>query len=453
MITNSVERAENSQFHIQIRQAVLAAQHSTRNVGLLNIDLNGGDASSIHGDALSDDASEKSFALIASVLRDSDALYRITKAETVVLLSSLGNPKDALGVAQKILRTFDQPLELERRTIQLRPRIGVALFPTHGSTASALLERAAEALSAARKNKERCVLYSQELSPCPRPPLRLSELRQAILQDQLFLLYQPKIDLRDDRVTGLEVLARWRHPEYGLIMPDEFIPVAERTGLIVPMTQWVLNHSITQCRRWRNRGLDIGIGVNLSMWNLATPELPEQVASLLNSAGVPPSHLELEITESAIMDDPQRALRTLKAIRGLGVRFAIDDFGTGYSSLAHLKKLPVSSIKIDKSFTQNMESDNESAVIVRAIIDLGHNLGLKVVAEGVETREAKEMLASFDCDEAQGYYFSRPVIASDIVGFMQKAQITSAQHGPAVSVSPAWPPQETSEIQPAPKTS
>jgi EAL domain-containing protein (putative c-di-GMP-specific phosphodiesterase class I) len=231
-------------------------------------------------------------------------------------------------------------------------------------------------------------------------------------------------------------------------MPDEFIPLAERTGLIVPLTLWVLNQSIGQCRHWRSEGTNVSIAVNLSMWNLDTPELPDQIASLLRSTGVPSGQLELEITESAIMDDPQRAMRTLKAIRELGVHFAIDDFGTGYSSLAHLKKMPVSSIKIDKSFTQNMESDNDSAVIVRAIVDLGHNLGLKVVAEGVETLAAKEMLLDFNCDEAQGYYFSRPVTAGDISRLMRKMQNAPASSQEATNLRPPWSSEYANGIPP-----
>lgn len=441
-----VEIADNAQFHIQIRQAVLAARHSSKQVGLLMIDIEAGEPSFRDGDGLSIGTREKAFALVSGTLRESDVLCRISGAEIAVLLSSLRKPEDALLVAEKILRELDQLLQVESRAINSRPQIGVALFPNHGSSASTLLECADIALKTARKNKQRYVLYSEEFSRSPRPPLRLSALRQAIVQDQLFPLYQPKIDLKNDRITGLEVLTRWRHPEYGLIMPDEFIPLSERTGLIVPLTLWVLNASINQCRRWRDKGINTSIAVNLSMWNLDTPELPDQVAALLNSTGVPASQLELEITESAIMDDPQRAMRTLKAIRELGVRFAIDDFGTGYSSLAYLRKLPVSSIKIDKSFTQNMESDNDSAVIVRAIIDLGHNLGLKVVAEGVETLGAKEMLTDFDCDEAQGYYFSRPVTAPDITRFMENAQTSSAQNSPIENVASGWALENAGEI-------
>jgi EAL domain-containing protein (putative c-di-GMP-specific phosphodiesterase class I)/GGDEF domain-containing protein len=403
--------AHNSQFDIQIRQALLTAQRSGRQVGLLIIDFHEAEKALEPADG-SADLSE-AFTAIADTVRESDTLWRITGTGSAVLLSAVGHPDDAILVATKILDRLDQLLQTTGNQ-RLQSQIGVALYPHHAHSASSLLECAEIALSTARKNKERWVLYSPQLSGSPRPPLHLRELRQAIVQDQLFAVYQPKIDLRDDRITGVEVLTRWRHPLYGLIMPDEFIPLAERTGLIVPLTLWVLNQAIGQCRRWRDEGINVSLAVNLSMWNLDCPELPEQIAGLLGSAGVPADQLELEITESALMDDPQRAMRTLKAIRELGVHFAIDDFGIGYSSMSHLKKMPVSSIKIDKSFTQNMESDNDSAIIVRAIIDLGHNLGLKVVAEGVETLAAKKMLLEFGCDEAQGYYFSRPVPAAEI---------------------------------------
>jgi len=430
------EAADSAQFDIQIRQALLAAQHGTRQVGLLIIDFDSCEPRTQVSDAQSNDLREKAFALIGSVIRDSDTLCRMPGVRTAVLLSSLGNPEDAALVAEKILHKLDQSLRLENR--QSQAQIGVALFPHHGDSASSLLQCADLALSNARKNRERCVLYSPEFNRSPRPPLHLRELRQAIVQDQLFVLYQPKMDLRNNRITGVEALTRWRHPVHGLIMPDEFIPLAERTGLIVPLTLWVLKQSIRQCRHWRSEGTNVSIAINLSMWNLDSPELPDQIANVLKSAGVPSGQLELEITESAIMDDPQRAMRTLKAIRELGVHFAIDDFGTGYSSLAHLKRMPVNSIKIDKSFILNMESDNDSAVIVRAIVELGHNLGLKVVAEGVETLAAKKMLMEFDCDEAQGYYFSRPVTADDISCLMRTMQSTRSNLPGLTEVRPPW---------------
>jgi EAL domain-containing protein (putative c-di-GMP-specific phosphodiesterase class I) len=217
---------------------------------------------------------------------------------------------------------------------------------------------------------------------------------------------------------GVEVLLRWQHPQHGIIVPDQFIPVAERTGLIIPLTLWVLQQSLLQCHQWKKIGLDIGVAVNLTMWNLEAQELPEQIEALLRDTGVSPESLELEITETSIMSDPQRVIRTLDQIRRLGVRFAIDDFGTGYSSFAYLTKLPVSSIKIDKSFIQNIENDRDSSLIVKSIIDLGHNLGLKIVAEGVETIESKKMLRVFQCDEGQGYYFCRPVPADAMTQFL-----------------------------------
>jgi diguanylate cyclase (GGDEF)-like protein len=442
------EIAQNAQFDRQIRQALLTAQRSGRQVGLLIIDFGRPDEAFQRADGAAG-MSEKAFTLIGSTLRESDTLCHITGTGTAVLLSSLGNSDDAILVAKKILDKLEQSPQAEKQAFQ--PQIGVALYPHHGHSASSLLECADLALNAARKNKEPWVLYSPEFSGSPRPPLHLRELRQAIVQDQLFVLYQPKIDLRDDKIMGVEALTRWRHPVYGLIMPDEFIPLAERTGLIVPLTLWVLNQAIGQCRRWRSEGIDLGVAVNLSMWNLDSPELPEQIAGLLNRAGVPSRQLELEITESAIMDDPQRAMRTLKGIRELGVHFAIDDFGTGYSSMSHLKKMPVSSIKIDKSFTQNMESDNDSAVIVRAIIDLGHNLGLKVVAEGVETLAAKKMLLEFGCDEAQGYYFSRPVPAADINRLIHTAQSALTAAPESANVGPGWAAENGGAIPAAPK--
>jgi len=440
-----LEMARDAQFHIQVRQAVLVAQHSSRQVGVLMIDFDTGQPSLRDGRGTANHTRERVLALVAETLRESDALSCKRGGEVAVLLSSLRNPEDAMLVADKILRKLDRLLKADSYATHFRPKIGVSLFPDHGSSASSLLECAELALNSARKNNERCVLYSQQFG-ASRPPLRLSVLRQAIVRDQLFPLYQPKIDLKNGRVTGLEVLTRWRHPEYGLIMPDEFIPLAERTGLIVPLTLWVLNAAMNQCRRWREHGINTGIAVNLSMWNLDAPELPDQIAALLSSTGVSANQLELEITESAIMDDPQRAMRTVKAIRELGVRFTIDDFGTGYSSLAYLKKLPVSSIKIDKSFTLNMESDNDSAVIVRAIIDLGHNLGLKVIAEGVETLEAKAMLADFGCDEAQGYYFSRPITASDIASFMRNTPESAPKHSRIEMVPPGWTLENAGDI-------
>lgn len=414
----------NTLFELRLRQAILSAQHDVKQVGLLLIDIDGINNLPIQDPALAKDFSERIWIRLRTVLRDSDTIVRMDGGELAVLLPSVAGPEDVIFVAGKVLSKLEEPLLLEGLRLEVRPRIGIALFPEHASNADNLVDRADIALSTAKKTRRKFVLYAQEQNNTPRAVLRMSELRQAIVADQLFLQYQPMINLKNGSIAGLEVLTRWQHPELGLIPPDEFIPVAERTGLIIPLTLWVLHQSLLQCRAWNDMGIDIGIAVNLSMWNLEAQELPDQIAGLIKSIGMPAQKLELEITESAIMGDPQRTMRTLTLIRDLGVDFTIDDFGTGYSSLAHLRKLPVTGMKIDKSFVQNMESDRDNAVIVRSIIDLGHNLGLKVTAEGVETQAARDMLASFACDEAQGYYYSYPIQAHEIAELFGKSRLS-----------------------------
>jgi EAL domain-containing protein (putative c-di-GMP-specific phosphodiesterase class I)/GGDEF domain-containing protein len=424
----SVSEIAHAQFQSQLRQAIQSSQRSGRSVGLLLIDFPASTAE-MPADQTAANPGESVLKIIGSALRDSDSLCRVAGNPMAVLLPSLGSAEDAVLVAGKILHRL--ALAAHRKEEELPARIGVALYPDHAHSAPLILRCAQVALHAARSNNQPCVIYSSLLSGSARPPLHLRELRQAILEHQLFLLYQPKVDLRTGAITGVESLTRWRHPVYGLVMPDEFIPLAERTGLIVPLTLWVLEEAIHQCRRWQSEGIGGHIAVNLSMWNLDGRELPGQIAQLLKTAGVSPAQLELEITETAIMDDPQNAMKTLREIRELGVRLAIDDFGTGYSSLAHLIKMPVTSVKVDKSFTMSMETDRDSAVIVRAIVELGHNLGLKVVAEGVETLAVKRMLTAFGCDEAQGYYFSRPVTAADISRLVADTPGDWGETGPA----------------------
>ncbi len=413
-------------FELRLRQAVLATQHTTKQVALLLIGFDG--TSRFLKKAVDIvDFAETMWTRTRSSLRDSDTVIKMPEGEIAVLLPSVNGPEDVALVAKKILNKLREPLRLNGQKMDLRPHIGIALFPEHSSDASSLMERADIALSAARKQSKGLVVYSHEEDQPHRIPLRMSQLRQAIVADQLFLLYQPKVNLRDGHISSLEVLTRWQHPDLGLISPDEFIPVAERTGLIIPLTLWVLHESLRQCRAWAEMGINIGVAVNLSMWNLDAQELPEQIAGLLQNVGVPPDKLELEITESAVMGDPQRAMRSLKLIHELGVRFSIDDFGTGYSSFAYLKKLPVAGLKIDKSFVQNIENERDNAVIVRSIVDLGHNLGFKVVAEGVETAEAQDMLKAFECDEAQGFYYCRPIPAPAVTNFLTHSAERIAQ--------------------------
>src|SRR6185295_7689875 len=396
--------SSDAEFHLRVRQAILVAQTSARQIGLLLIHCHGtSDNLAQLGDG-SIEFENSLFMQIRNSLRDSDTIMHLSDHVVGVLLPFVQSTEDVELVIWRMLGKIEAAFRDEMQIGKLAPTIGAALFPDHASSATQLVKCAENAVEQAQADGNRFAIHTIEI-PSHRPSKQLmTELRHAIVTDQLFLAYQPKVNLSGAYVTGVEALARWQHPERGVITPDEFIPVAERTGLIIPLTLWVLHRALTQCRQWLDSGLDLSVAVNLTMWNLETQELPGQIAALLRDTGVPAENLELEITESTIMGDPQKVIATLNNILSLGVRFAIDDFGTGYSSFAYLTKLPVSSIKIDKSFVQNIERDRDSSVIVKSIIDLSHNLDLKVVAEGVETITAKKMLTAFQCDDGQGYY-------------------------------------------------
>jgi len=258
-----------------------------------------------------------------------------------------------------------------------------------------------------------------------------AELRRAIDQEELLLHYQPKAELQSGRIAGVEALVRWQHPERGLLYPDEFVPLAERTGLIKELTLCVLEAALRQLRAWQESGLQLSVSVNLSARDLLDCELPETVERLLRKYELAPDRLELEITESVILADPMRARLVLNRLSAMGVELAIDDFGIGYSSLAYLKRLPVKQIKIDRSFVMNMERDENDAVIVRSTIDLGRNLGLMVVAEGVESKTIWSDLARLECDLAQGYYLSRPIPAQALADWVRERADARSQNTPA----------------------
>ena len=410
--------SSDAEFHLRVRQAILVAQTNARQFGILLIQCPGTmDKMAQLADG-SREFENSLFMQIRNSLRDSDTIMHLSDHAVGVLLPFVQSTEDIELVIWRMLAKIEAAFRDEIQIGNAAPIIGAALFPDHASSATQLVQCAEKALEQAHVNGNRFAIHTTEI-PNHRPskPL-MTELRHAIVTDQLFLAYQPKVNLTGGFVTGVEALARWQHPERGIVAPDEFIPIAERTGLIIPLTLWVLHRALTQCREWLDQGLALSVAVNLTMWNLETQELPEQIAGLLRDTGVPPANLELEITESTIMGDPQKVIATLNSIRSLGVRFAIDDFGTGYSSFAYLAKLPVKSIKIDKSFVLTLDKSHDNALIVRSIIDLSHNLGLKVVAEGVETAMARDLLRSFDCDEAQGYFYSRPQPAKIITDFL-----------------------------------
>ena len=357
---------------------------------------------------------------LKALLRPSDAVARLGGDEFALLLP-LAEEEHARFVAAKIMAAMGKPFKLDGFPISLETSLGIALFPGHGTQAGTLLQHADVAMYEAKRRGCCFLIYAPEEDHHSRRQLALmGSLRDAIEDDQLRLHFQPKIHLSTGKLVGVEALVRWEHPEEGMIPPDQFILPAEQTGLIRPLTEWVLREALLLCDRLSQIGISINIAVNLSARNLHDPNLPNLVLSALGNCHVPPSFLELELTESAIMTDEEGAQSVLEKLRGIGVRIAIDDFGVGYSSLVYLKKLAVDVLKIDKSFVKNMSSNEDDAIIVRSTIDLAHNLGLKVIAEGVENKETWDQLAALGCDTAQGYYVSRPLPEAKLIKWLKE---------------------------------
>jgi len=305
--------------------------------------------------------------------------------------------------------------------------MGVALFPAHGTTMDLLLQRADIALYGAKVDRGSAMLY--DAASDVHTPERLTlaaELKEGLDRDELFVEYQPKVHARSGQVIGFEALVRWDHPRHGRLMPDEFLPVVENTGLIGPLTLNVLDMALAAAAHWRAAGHEVPVSVNLSVRHLTDLSLPQRIRTLLAEHGLPAQALVLEVTETLIMTDPVRALSVLHLLRDLGVAIAIDDFGTGYSSLAYLRRLEVDELKIDKSFVLDLARDEGNATIVRSTIELGHNLGLRMVAEGVEDTETLALLRAWGCDVVQGYLFSRPLPAADVIAWLSAQLLTSS---------------------------
>ncbi len=361
---------------------------------------------------------------------ESDALLaRIGGDEFGVLVH--GSRAEAEQVAGQLLAAIDHPLEADSVALHLRASIGIACYPEHGRTAPELMRHADVAMYCAKGSDRAFATYAEEDDEYSIDRLALAaQLRRGIERGELVVHYQPKVPLQGGATLALEALVRWNHPQLGCLGPDAFIPLAEQTGVIKPLTEKVLEASLEQCRRWRRAGLDVTVSVNVSTRSLLDHDLPVMIGAVLARLDLHASALQIEITETRIVADLPRARASLEELRAMGVMIAIDDFGTGYSSLSQLQQLPVDEIKIDRSFVTRMESDRQDAVLVHSIIDLGRNLGLRVTAEGVETENVKQVLAKLGCDYAQGFHVGRPVIADECTRYLGPA--TSAPEGARV---------------------
>ncbi len=352
-------------------------------------------------------------------MRGGGVVARLGGDEFAVVMPRCADANASAAAARRILNTLEQPFVIDGQVLEVGASIGIALFPEHGEDTRTLLRRADVAMYAAKQRQSGYSFHHDDSDSRTADQLALVvELRGAIERQELELHYQPKLHLRSGLMTRAEVLLRWNHPQRGHLAPSQFVPLAERTGLIRTITDWLLDRALAQCREWLDEGAPIHLAVNISAKSLLDQALPTKVQSALERWKVDPRFLKIEITESSIMADPAHALAILAMLQSMGVRLSMDDFGTGYSSLTHLRELPVDEIKIDKSFITGMTSSEADSAIVRTVIDLAHNLGKQVCAEGVEDDGTWRMLGEMGCDLAQGYWIARPMNARDLLRWL-----------------------------------
>lgn len=423
----------------RFEQALRAGQRNSSTTALLLIDLDRfKEVNDTLGHHVGDLLLEQIGPRLAGALRGADTVARLGGDEFAVLLPAVDGLTGALDVAARLREALTAAFQIEGVALDVDASIGVVISGAHGDDAQTLLQRADIAMYVAKQQKRGVVVYDPENDD--HSPERLSllgQLRRGIERGELFLQYQPKIDLATREVVGVEALVRWQHPERGIVPPIEFIPLAEHTGLIGPLTLSVLNMALAQAKVWSDAGHPIPVAVNISARNLGDDDFANKVERLLDQHAVGSDLLEVEVTESAVMLEPERAARILTQLHLLGVRIAIDDFGAGYTCVAQLKNLPISELKIDKSFILSMHSDSDDAMIVKSMVDLGHGLNMKVVAEGIETAQALLTLTDIRCDVGQGYHLCRPALAD---AFMQwYAQHAVRPGSPARSRAPSQP--------------
>jgi diguanylate cyclase (GGDEF)-like protein/PAS domain S-box-containing protein len=404
----------------RIDQAILATEREGGRVAVLLVDLDRfKEINDTLGHHAGDELLRQVAARMRSALRATDTVARLGGDEFGILLPRFGEPGDIIQLIDKLTAAIEAPIELEDLPIAVEASIGVAIYPDDAVGADELLQRADVAMYVAKNDNTPYSFYDKERDTYD--PIRLSlvsELRRAIAEEELVLYYQPKATLATGKIGSVEALLRWNHPERGLVMPDEFIPHAQETGLMKPLTQYVVQQACRQARSWIDDGLELAISVNVSTRNLIDVEFPAEVKKSLDENNLEARFLQLEITESTMLEDPFRTKVVLEKLRALGVHLAIDDFGTGYSSLAYLKNLPVHEIKIDRSFVMKMDEDADGHTIVRSAIDLGRNLGFEVTAEGVETEGVWKILQGLGCDTVQGYFLTQPIPPDELAAWL-----------------------------------
>ena len=421
-------------FHARTHAAVRAAEQRGGAVMVMLLDLDRfKEINDTLGHHYGDEVLRQVGRRLSDLVRGDDLVARLGGDEFAVLLRSVTSPNAGAELAERVRAAIAAPFDAAGVRLEVGASVGIASYPAHGDDVDTLMQRADVAMYQAKEGRTGVEAYEASLDGNSLRRLALAgDLRRALERDEFVLHYQPKVCLRTGRALGAEVLLRWAHPDHGSVSPSEFIPLAENTGLIVPLTLHVLDRSLRQAGEWRRQGLDVDIAVNLSARTLVERDLPDRVADMCRRHGVPTSGLVLEVTESMVVADPARALPILSRLHELGVELSIDDFGTGYSSMEYLKLLPVSEVKIDRSFVMSMIHDARDAAIVACTVQLARNLGLRVVAEGVESREISSELAAMGCDLGQGYSFSRALPAAEFAAWVTNDRATTRSIGAQV---------------------
>lgn len=412
-----------SRLHDVARAAIRNAQERGQKLALMLLDLDRfKEVNDTLGHAVGDQLLKQVAQRLQALLISYGAyLYRLGGDEFAILVTRIQDKDATMRLATTVKASLRQPIQIEGITLELGGSIGVALFPDHGDSSHGLLRCADVAMYKAKQQSAGALFYEPQFDlHSPRRLTLLAELGAAIRNNDLVLHYQPKVDLATGRCIGCEALVRWQHPTLGMIPPNEFIPLAESGDLIQPLGIWVLETAMAQARKWEEIGLDLVVSINLSARNLMENTFPQCIEQTLSAHGLPAERLEIEITESTLISDPERTLMVIHRISNMGVRFAIDDFGTGYSSLAYLKRLPIQTLKIDRSFIRDLLSDDQDAMIVRSTLDLAHNFGLSVVAEGVEDEATLLELKRLHCEQVQGFLFSKPLPVAEFEHWLRQ---------------------------------